>query len=160
MIGVTVVQIDPFYHSSKKNEIKFVTVNTGTWEVIHQLMSYFARKHLSWLWPAAVLINSKGILIVASDIYLFHSATFHSSLTMHTVFLPSKVNKLYINIIRKIQIENIQTDIKVDFFRTYWGGGGGGGGRFRVNCLAAQQTIRWNNFFKWAYFISSQLSCQ
>lgn len=69
IIGIRVLQIAPFQHSSNKNEVEFGVVNTATSDLMCQLMSYFARKHFSWLWPAAVLINSRGILIVASAIF-------------------------------------------------------------------------------------------
>lgn len=42
-----------------------------------QLMSCLARKHFSWLWPGAVLINTRGILIEAS-VLLESKASFHS----------------------------------------------------------------------------------
>lgn len=78
IIDVRVLQIAQFQHSSNKNEVKFAAVNTETWESMCQLMSCFARKHFSWLWPAAVLINSRGILIVASAIFFESKASFQS----------------------------------------------------------------------------------
>lgn len=67
--GVRVLQIAPFQHRSNKNEVECTAANTEMWDPLCQLMSYFARKHFSWLWPAAVLINSRGILIVASAFF-------------------------------------------------------------------------------------------
>lgn len=89
---VRVLQVAPFQHRSSKKWT--ATVNTGMWDLIRQLLSYFARKQFSWLWPAAVLINSRGILIVAGAIFLRVKSPFILNWLPAMLFLPSYWHKI------------------------------------------------------------------
>lgn len=73
IIGVRVLRIaSSQYRISAEVECK--AVSTARWDFMCQLMPYFVRKHFNWLWPAAVLINSRGILIVASAIFFWEQS--------------------------------------------------------------------------------------
>lgn len=64
MIDVGSISDWHFLRSDELNSLQS-TLNVRS---VCQLMSYIERKHCSWLWPAAVLINSRGFLIEAFTI--------------------------------------------------------------------------------------------